>query len=368
MVIVEEGGGERAAEEAGAAGDDDFHDASSNPEGAAIIPLIISSITHSSATAARASGRHRLLALALAVSVVSLLFALGIAELVLRWRAIGPIPPAHMGLHYRHDDLLGWHPAAHDTRTVIASRPFRVDHNSDGFRDREHGPKTKPRMLFLGDSFVWGFDADQRERFTDLVQDGLPGWELINAGVSGYGTDQEYLLLKQIFARYRPDVVFLMFCQDNDRRENSSNQGYGFLKPYFVRDGGELVLKGTPVPKSETYWFDDHPTFFSIRLTRAIAKVLRHHDVVEVPDLTLDLMGLIKRFLDEQHVPLFVGLTGADPDLERYLASSHIAFLTLPPEIERYPAFGSHWTPRGNQVVSRQVLEALKPFLGRTEP
>ena len=41
-----------------------------------------------------------------------MVLALGVAELVLRWRAIGPIPPAEMGLHYRHDDLLGWHPAA----------------------------------------------------------------------------------------------------------------------------------------------------------------------------------------------------------------------------------------------------------------
>ena len=302
------------------------------------------------------------------MSLVSLLFALGLAELVLRFRALGPIPSAELSLHYRHDPILGWHPAAHDARTVIASRPFRVDHNSDGFRDREHGPKTTPRILFLGDSFVWGFDADVGERFTELVQAGLPGWELINAGVSGYGTDQEYLLLKQIAGRYQPDAVFLMFCADNDRLENASNQGYGFFKPYFVRESGELVLKGTPVPKSETYWFADHPTLFSVRLTRAIAKVLRHHEVIHVPDLTLELVGLITRFLDEQHIPLLVGLTGADADLERYLASSHIAFLTLPPEIERYPSNGSHWTPRGNQVVSRKVLEALKPFLGRTEP
>ena len=125
---------------------------------------------------------------------------------------------------------------------------------------------------------------------------------------------------------------------------------------------------GQPVPRSETYWFSDHPAFFSIRLTRAIAKALRHHDIVAVPDQTLELISLLKRFLDEQHTPLFVGLTGADPDLERYLASADIDFLTLPPGIERYSANGSHWTPSGNQAVSRHVLEALKPFLQRAAP
>jgi hypothetical protein len=302
--------------------------------------------------------------LACAISVVSLVFATTVAELVLRWRAIGPIPPAESSLHYRHDALLGWHPAPYDTRTVLGARRFEVHHNSDGFRDREHGAKTRPRILVLGDSFVWGFDVEQRERFTELVQHGLPDWELINAGVSGYGTDQEYLLLQQLFPKYQPDLVLVMFCADNDRLENSSNEAYGFSKPYFVRERGELALKGTPVPIAETFWFSDHPVFFSIRLTRTVARAVRHRAIIQVPDVTLDLMGLIERFVAARHVPLLVGLTLQDADMERYLASSHIPHLTVPQGLERYPSFGSHWTPRSHQVVAGLVLDALKPLLG----
>jgi hypothetical protein len=302
--------------------------------------------------------------LGLVVSVISLVFATVLAELVLRWRAIGPIPAAETSLHYRHDDLLGWHPAAGDRRTILGSRRFTVEHNSEGFRDREHGVKTKPRIMFVGDSFVWGFDVDQRERFTDLVQDALPDWDVINVGVAGYGTDQEYLLLTQVAVRYQPDLVFLMFCADNDRNENSSNKEYGFYKPYFVREGGELALKGTPVRRSETYWFNEHPWLFSFRLTRAVAKVLHPYPGVEVPDPTLDLLRSIARLLEQRHVPLLVGLTARDPGVEGYLTSAHIPFLMFA-DIERYSTFGLHWTVAGNRVVSRRVLTLLQPLLAR---
>ncbi len=302
--------------------------------------------------------------LGLAVSVISLVFAAVLAELVLRWRAIGPIPAAESSLHYQHDDRLGWRPAAGDRRTILGSRRFTVAHNRDGFRDREHGAKTKPRIMFVGDSFVWGFDADQRERFTELVQDALPDWDVINVGVAGYGTDQEYLLLTQVAAKYQPDLVFLMFCADNDRNENSSNKEYGFMKPYYVSEGGELALKGTPVRRSETYWFNEHPWIFSLRLTRAVAKVLHPYPLVQVPDPTIDLLRLIARFLDERHLPLLAGLTARDPGVEDYLTSSHIPFLTLA-DIERYPTFGLHWTVAGNRVVSRRVLTLLQPLLAR---
>ena len=309
----------------------------------------------------RRSG-HR--ALGFAVSVVTLLLATVLAELVLRWRAIGPLPAVETGLHYRHDEVLGWHPVAGDRRTILGSRRFSVEHNRAGFRDRDHGAKTKPRILFLGDSFVWGFDVDQHERFTDLVQDALPGWDVINAGVAGYGTDQEYLLLTQIAGTYQPDLVFVMFCTDNDRNENSSNKEYGFYKPYFVRDGGGLVLKGTPVRRAETYWFNEHPWLFSFRLTRAAAKLLHPYPGVQVPDPTLDELRLIARFLEERQVALLAGMTDNDPGVEGYFASAHIPLLTFR-DIERFPTFGSHWTPAGHREVSRRVLTLLQPQLAR---
>ncbi len=74
---------------------------------------------------------------------------------------------------YRHDDELGWAPVPDSITTVTAERPIQVRHNSLGLRDRELGAPAKPRIMFVGDSFVWGNDVEAEERFTELLR---PAW------------------------------------------------------------------------------------------------------------------------------------------------------------------------------------------------
>src|SRR5258705_7105863 len=97
------------------------------------------------------------------------------------------------------------------------------------------GPTGQPTIMFLGDSFVWGLDAEADERFTELLKPRIKGYKVLAAGVSGYGTDQEFLLLKKLWPEVKPAVVVLIFCTDNDRQDNSSNIRYeGYQKPYFA--------------------------------------------------------------------------------------------------------------------------------------
>jgi len=134
-----------------------------------------------------------------------------------------------------------------------------VHHNSLGLRDIEHDTAPKPTIAFVGDSFVWGYDAEQDERFTELLRARMPEQRIVNAGVTAYGTDQEYLALRRLWDRIKPDVVVLMFCVDNDRKDNQSNIRYdGIYKPYFAvsPSGGEF--KGIPVPRSRRLYFADN--------------------------------------------------------------------------------------------------------------
>src|SRR5437764_7723687 len=90
---------------------------------------------------------------------------------------------------YRHDPELGWAPIPDSEFTVTAERLIHAKHNGLGLRDIELSASGKPRILFVGDSFVWGNDVEADERFTDLLRKSLPSHGIINAGVSGYGTD-----------------------------------------------------------------------------------------------------------------------------------------------------------------------------------
>ena len=140
-----------------------------------------------------------------------------------------------------------------------ASAPSRVRHNSLGLRDIEHDAAPKPTIAFIGDSFVWGYDAEQNERFTELLREKMPEHRIVNAGVTAYGTDQEYLVLRRLWDRIKPNVVVLMVCVDNDRNENTVNTRQdGPYKPYFqiLSNGGEF--KGMPVPWSRHLYFADN--------------------------------------------------------------------------------------------------------------
>src|SRR5258708_10540583 len=155
-------------------------------------------------------------------------------------------------LTYRYDAELGWAPVPNSSSVVTTARTIHAQHNSLGFRDIEFERSARPTMLFLGDSFVWGVDAEANERFTDLLRDRLPGLTIVNAGVSGYGTDQEYILLQRIWPTIQPAVVSLTFCSANDRLDNGTNVRYdGYQKPYFATAAdGTLVFRGQPVPIS----------------------------------------------------------------------------------------------------------------------
>ena len=94
---------------------------------------------------------------------------------------------------------------------------------------------------------MWGLDAEANERFTELLKPKIPDYKILAAGVSGYGTDQEYLLLKRLWPKVKPAVVVLIFCTQNDRLDNSTNIRYeGYLKPYFeTAADGSLVARGS---------------------------------------------------------------------------------------------------------------------------
>lgn len=258
--------------------------------------------------------------------------------------------PDERSLAYRYDSELGWFPKADDELTYTGMREIHIAHNSMGFRDRPHElEKTKPRLVFLGDSFVWGYDVEQEERFTDLLQAEVGSIEVLNFGVSGYGTDQCYLLIQKYFDRYRPDAVIYMFS-DTDVRDNSVNFNYGaYYKPYYVLADGKLELRGVPVPRSSVW----------TRWMRAITD--RFPRLSNKEDVTPHLVSAMDGFVKSKGASFAVGLIDDDPRLREHLGKEGIPYfdLTHVDERFRYPGHGFHWTPEGH----RQVASAVRAFL-----
>lgn len=103
-----------------------------------------------------------------------------------------------------------------------------VTHNSLGFRDVEHSIENSHdifRILVLGDSYMEGYSVKLEDMFHRNIQllahmENID-IEIINMGVGGYGTLQEYLVFRDIGQHYKPDIVLLGFYSGNDLRNNS---------------------------------------------------------------------------------------------------------------------------------------------------
>jgi hypothetical protein len=266
-------------------------------------------------------------------------------------------------LTYRYDPELGWAPIPGSASVVTNARTFHAQHNRLGFRDIEFERDTRPLLLFLGDSFVWGVDAESGERFTDLLREQIPDYSTANAGVSGYGTDQEYLLLQRLWPDMRPELVVLIVCTDNDRVDNRTNIRYdGYRKPYFAPSpAGGLVLEGQPVPYSLQVHIRENWLVRHLWLARTAVAAYAEIRFPRpwVPDPTEQLIDNIHDFLKARGARLVVGLQTRDEKLIEHLSGRKIPFVDFD-GAEVYPSdFSSHWTPAGHRAVAERLARFL---------
>ncbi len=267
-------------------------------------------------------------------------------------------------LGYMHDAEIGWTPKPNSTSMVTNARTIHVHHNSLGLRDDEFTLDDKPTIMFLGDSFVWGLDSEAGERFSDLLKAKIHNFKILAAGISGYGTDQEYLLLQRLWPRVKPAVVVLVFCTENDRQDNSTNARYeGYHKPYFTMGAdGELELHGQPVPLSRLQYFREVPWVANSWLARlAVSIYLKaRYPVLFVPDPTEKIIGKVRDFAESQGARFLVALNSRDERLIAYLERNGIAFTSLD-GAAIYPSqsAGGHWTPEGQVFVAEHMLGLL---------
>lgn len=125
--------------------------------------------------------------------------------------------------------------------------------NSAGLRDREHAlvkPPNTFRIAVLGDSYAEAFQVPVENTFWAVMQQKLQecrafggkNIEVMNFGVSGYGTAQELVMLRQRVWAYSPDLVILAVTTGNDIRNNSRPLEGDPMRPYFIIRDGRLEL------------------------------------------------------------------------------------------------------------------------------
>lgn len=137
---------------------------------------------------------------------------------------------------------------------------YLVRVNGAGFRcDHEVAarvPAGVARVLLYGDSFTAGDGVSNRDRYGDALERLVPGLQVLNFGLSGSGTDQQYLAFRETAAELDYDLVVVGVFVENIRRNVSRYRQQrtpaGDLvyraKPYFeLGDDEALTLRNVPV-------------------------------------------------------------------------------------------------------------------------
>jgi hypothetical protein len=271
------------------------------------------------------------------------------------------VTPLEIRAGYSHDPELGWIPAPNSAKQQTASRTVTLKHNSLGLRDVEFMPGGGLTILFLGASFVYGIEVEAEERFTERLRSDLPGVRIVNAGIPGYGTDQEYLLLRRLWPHIQPNIVVLLFGP-SDRNGNTINFRFHAFKPYLAKVDGHWQFRGLPVPRSAAQvvhnnWFAKHFAF--VRLA-VLAYWSDGKHGRSVPDPSEQLVSMMRDLVHTRGGTFLVGLQSHDAAMEAFLYRQRISSIRLD-EAEVYPAWGRHWTPAGHVFVA----ERLKALLSR---
>jgi hypothetical protein len=147
----------------------------------------------------------------------------------------------------------GWVTKPYLKKEVLSEGVEGFSTNSKGLRGEDEYTYKKPnsvtRILVLGDSQTFGYEASDNGTYSHQLENMLPNSQVINFGGNGYGHDQMLISFEEEGIKYNPDIVIVGFVAEDMERNLLAFRSYA--KPIFRFLNGKLVLENYPVPTPE---------------------------------------------------------------------------------------------------------------------
>ncbi len=315
--------------------------------------------------------------------VAGFLISLAMGELILRcFPAFDPQPRSYVGeetdrptANFEADPVIGWKLRPGHTFVVdTAEYHLAYRSNAQGFRGEEmpEAPAASRTIALVGDSFAFGQGVPLDQTFGALLESGLPGTEVHNLAMPGFGMDQIWMSVKSVALPMRPDLVIVAFIsEDFTRSLNAYRPDVGLNKPTFRLVDGVLRRK-TPAdrPRALVRLLERRSRLWAG--ARQASRLLAHRLAIgEWWELNRAILDAIRADCrDAGARVLFVYLPTREirtfPALQEYMQQAAADFVDLgnqpfsPPRVLHYPQDG-HPNPEGHRFVS----EALLDWVGR---
>ena len=301
---------------------------------------------------------------------------------------------SHHKLFIQHDPYLGWR-----LRSGPPVKRKDVEYesvetvNSWGFRTPEVAvakPAGTRRILVVGDSHAEGYTVNDDETCSRLLEKNLAGSvpvQVISLGVGAFATDQEFLSYLYYGRKFKPDIVLLLFCE-NDISANVANRYSRNRKPVFDKHGETLVLTGVPAPnKRSTGLFSPNllqKSSLLVLLDNVLVNLALKTRKDEVSleqgwEVTRLILRDFTQAVNRDGARLVVmnvnaanpGLAAIDHRLRAVLAEFSIPYLeTAAAYQDDFKSYwvGGHWNQKGQRVVAEVLTAPLLSLLRDESP
>ena len=305
----------------------------------------------------------------------------------------------------------GWYHAT-DCQKYLTTEGEKalVVQNKLGHRGPNYGSRTsdgKKRVLVLGDSFTEGSHVGEEELFTNIIAKSHSNLEMMNAGIGGWSSVQEYLYLRDIGINLHADLVLLMFFE-NDLEENclSFYPSIG-PRPFASIQNGQLVITEKPSPdewrkyvlplpfalqlnqSSLAYHFFNFRVYQRVRaayLNQLAAEDVKKIDAYPKMEITRVIFQKMHKMLKDRGILFAVGLIPSNQDAQRGSSAIHPPLLSfckeqgipcislLQPLKEEYdkgsnPYFSidGHWNRIGHRAASEVLGRYIQDIVGNSK-
>lgn len=308
---------------------------------------------------------------------VSVIISLLIAEVIVRnfvvVRNVGPTLT-------QYDPYFGKTHKTNFSGTRVGP-DFKMDFNlnSDGFRGPELEQTVSNTILFLGDSFTFGYGVNDSEAFPALVQTELgEDVQVINAGMGNNANGRWIRFLKKRAYEYDPKYVVLQIHY-NDYWGN-------FMEGFYSVSSADELLEKLPPPKSKArklqsmidrlrIFDNSYLMGFAMQVAFPVGALesesAKDNYLVKKDrqnELLLRLFNETLELCDQQGreviALLLVGVDGQRyDDLHAITKARDIPIIQVPDKKQRpdlYFEIDGHWNAAGHQVASEKLLEEFR--------
>jgi len=305
--------------------------------------------------------------------------------------------------HTEYDPELGWVNKPGVSAPDLYAPGRHLHTNAQRFRALAATPTEIPegrvRIVCSGDSFTLGYGVSDADCWPSQLGALDPRLATVNMGQGGYGIDQAYLWYERERTWLKHDVLVLAFVSEDFERVRRA-VFMGRAKPRFHVEGAELVLDGTPVPRTAgvAAWVArTQQVFEKVALVRALRAVTQRLGLAKDVDRldyprTQAVVAAIFRRLRETHaqagsvlvlayLPMRLDSEKAWPgewrtwavaeakrqgipmlDLGaafRGLSAEELDSIYIAPGEVEYLGAAGHYTPEGNARIARLIHDGL---------